>query len=131
MPYKLFDHTADIGILIEEENTESAFTTAALAIFQLMTPDFKGQGVEKNIRISAPDLERLLVEFLSELLYLFEVEGFVALEASVSISGNRLEAVLAGGTFAPGKDVLEMQIKAVTYHMLSVEGGKITVILDI
>lgn len=72
--YELLDHTADIGIIVYGETKEKAFESAAEAMFDLMCPLEKIQEKECfDIEVDGEDLESLLVTWLNELLYVFEV----------------------------------------------------------
>ena len=67
-----------------------------------------------RVAASAPDRATLLAEWLSELAYLAETEGFVPEAASrLELAGNSLEATVAGRLASPPH-----LIKAVTYHRL-------------
>ncbi|HOO55446.1 MAG TPA: archease [bacterium] len=120
-PFKLVEHTADIGIEVEAESIEQLFSDSAAGMFAVISgspPD--GWPESHTIELSAPDTETLLVDWLNELLYMFEVKKFFTTKAELDISdGNRLKATVSGTKFKgifPGTE-----IKAVTYHMLSVD----------
>jgi SHS2 domain-containing protein len=69
------------------------------------------------VAVTAPDAAALLAEWLEELVYLGESEGFVAdrLDAC-RFADEHLETVVSGGLGRPGPI-----IKAVTYHRLAFE----------
>jgi len=71
------------------------------------------------VSLKAEDREALLVTWLNELLYLHEVEKFVAVRFMVTdLSDNRLEAEVWGETLNPNRHVIISHVKAVTYHQL-------------
>ncbi|MDG6221076.1 MAG: archease [Candidatus Thermoplasmatota archaeon] len=135
MGYEIIDHTADVGIRVTESTMEEAFSTAAKAMFELIVAGDVRTQVRKDLDVEAPDHERLLVAFLSELLYFFDVEHYVVKEAKVNISGDEkgffLSAKLGGDTVDFERHEILTEIKAVTYHMLSVEDGNLQVLFDI
>lgn len=73
---------------------------------------------------SAPDL---LVEWLQELLYLFETTGLLAAEVRAEVhaadTSLTLEAEILGEPFDPDRHPLKTLVKGVTYHRLAVLGG--------
>ena len=80
------------------------------------------------------------MDFLSQLLYMFDVDHFMQAEASVTVqdrgeNGISLTAELAGETYDPSRHEIRTEVKAVTYHQLKIalEGGKWVgrVILDL
>jgi len=92
------------------------------------------------IELESESLEYLLVDFLQELLFYKDAEGLLLRLLTCRISqGNgqfRLSAEAAGEPVAPQRHKLGTDVKAVTYHHLSVqrhaEGGwRATVILDV
>jgi len=70
-------------------------------------------------------LDLLLVDWLSELLYRFEVEGFLPAEADVGVEradgGWALAAEVRGEPDAAARVPIKVLVKAVTYHALLVE----------
>ncbi len=147
MAWRILDHTADIGLVVEEKNLSRAFATAAEAMFRIMIDGELGSGEEREIHLEASDPGALLVDFLSELLFLFDTEGFVVSSADVRVEkkdvrgkgvmggGEKkwsLIAILRGEKFSRDRHAIAFEIKAVTYHMLDVsEDGRITVLFDI
>ncbi len=130
---KIFEHTADIGLEVESENLEKAFSEAAFGLMSLMVDIENVTCIErKKFEIEAEDLESLLVKFLSEILYVFDAENFVFSNLKVIISGNKLTANLCGERYVREKHGSKMSVKAVTYHLLYVDPkGKLRVIFDI
>ncbi|MGC8992714.1 MAG: archease [Thermoplasmata archaeon] len=131
--YEIVEHTADIGLKIKSDSLENAFREAALGMLSLMIDIEK---VEKkfsvDVNIKADNLESLLVRFLTEILYIFEVERFVYSDLKVEIKDNSLNAELFGENYNRSKHGSKLLIKAVTYHMISVkENGEIFIIFDI
>ena len=120
--YELIDHTADVGVKAYGSSVSEAFSHAARAMFDLMTDNSKIDEVgEFTIELDAPDLEQLLVDWLSELLYIHDVEGLVFSRFEISLNNTHLSAKIFGESFTTKKHKMGMEIKAVTYHMLMVQ----------
>jgi SHS2 domain-containing protein len=78
MGYRILDHTADIGIEVHGSNLSDLFSQAALALVDLLTDRALLTGAtEKIVRIEGADLEDLWVNYLREILYLFNGESFL------------------------------------------------------
>jgi len=76
--YTLIDHTADIGIDVVGATLRELFTNAAFALFDIITDLSKVEcTAEYNIKISGIDREQLLVNWLTELLYLHDVKNLL------------------------------------------------------
>jgi SHS2 domain-containing protein len=120
--FEILDHTADIGLIVYGENLKTLFENAGEAFFRLIT-DLKKvrRRVEKRIEIEKEDLERLMVDWLSELLYFHDVENLLFKGFKVeSVGENGLKAVVKGEPFQEGVHVIKTEIKAVTYHQIEV-----------
>ncbi|HUL30267.1 MAG TPA: archease [Thermodesulfobacteriota bacterium] len=135
--FKILDHTADIGILIHGEDLKALFANAGEAFFHLMTDLRKVRGrVEKRVHVKGESLDRLMVDWLSELLYLHDVEHLLFRKFEVeSVGESGLRAVVKGEPFQEGVHVIKTEVKAVTYHQIEVrkENGiwRARVILDL
>ena len=69
--YELIDHTADIGLKAYGKTLSEAYENAAKGMFDIITDSSEIESVgQYDIRLEAPDLGQLLVDFLSELLFL-------------------------------------------------------------
>jgi SHS2 domain-containing protein len=121
--YEIIEHTADIGIKAFGKNLAESFENAAVAMFDLITDNSIIDNVgEYNIQIEAPDLEQLLVDWLSELLFLNTAKNIVFgfFKIQIDEKHNSLNAKIFGEKFNLSKHKIGFEIKAVTYHMLKV-----------
>lgn len=135
-PYNTFEHTADVGIEARGAALEEAFANAARGMFSIIVDGSHIEAAQKRrITLEATeDHEQLLVDWLSELLYIHDVEGLVFDRFDVSID-NGLDAVAWGEPYSRSKHGYGTEIKAVTYHLLDItkteEGIEVTVLFDI
>ena len=134
--FEIIDHTADVGIRAYGTDMKQAFANAAKALFSLITElDDVEEVTHRDIELTAPDQESLLVEWLNELIYLFDVENIIFKRFDITeLSQTHLKARSYGRKVDISKHELKMGVKAATYHMLKVErsnGCKVQVLLDI
>jgi SHS2 domain-containing protein len=123
--FEIIDHTADIGIIAYGKDEKEVFATAAYAMFSLIAElDGVSDAICRRIEVSADDKEALLVAWLNELLYLFDVEHviFNGFEV-INLEEHRLRANAYGEKADPLRHKLKTQVKAATYHMLQLEKG--------
>ena len=124
--FTLLDHPADIGFLAFGRTLEEMFANAALA---LMACGFDLDTIEPRepvaLRATGTDREALLYNWLAEILYLSDAEGWVfsAVEVSSLSEGPplRVEGIGRGDRFNKSRHRARTYIKAVTYHQLSIE----------
>ena len=116
--YKLIDHTADIGIEATEASEAELFATAAMATFDLLT-DRQQVLIRDTKRLALEGMDRvdLLINFLREILYLYNGEGFLVKDVRVAeISETSIVAEASGENYDPGRHAIKTELKAVTYH---------------
>ena len=128
--YTVFDHTADVGLAVRAESLEDLLETAARATFDQMLEDWpEAVETEEEVRAVPPkglegDLGELLVDWLQELLYVFETRRLVPLTYDFEQAGPReVRADVGFGKFEAGRHRTRLEIKAVTYHELRVPPG--------
>jgi SHS2 domain-containing protein len=124
--YRYLDHTADVAVELRAPTREALFADA-LAAFTDTTTD-PGTVESKDavrIEVEADDAESLLVEWLGELVYRFEVDGMLFREAEVALedAGDgalRLTAEARGERYDPDRHPSRVHVKAITWHGLEV-----------
>lgn len=135
--FEILEHTADVGFRAWGADAGSLFVNAARAMMAIAADDDPvAETAERAIEIDGEDYESLLVNWLSELLYLFDAGEFVAATIEVqTISPARLTARLSGEPRDPARHRWKLIVKAVTYHALEVKntgaGWEARVFLDI
>jgi SHS2 domain-containing protein len=133
--FELLEHTADVGIRARGATLEEAFEQATLGLAEVQGALAADAGERMALQVSAADPGGLLVDWLSEVLWLAETRR-------AAVAGVRVDRV-ADGT-AAGSVVLASGgpvpdgtfVKAVTYHRLRVEpdpagGWLVEVYLDV
>ena len=121
--YELIDHTADVGIKAYGKKLSEAFENAAHGMFDIITDNSKIENIgQYNIELEADDLEQLLVDWLSELLFLNSAKNLVFgfFKVELDEKNNKLSGRVFGEKFNISKHKAGAEIKAVTYHMLKV-----------
>lgn len=135
--FEFIDHTADIGVKAYGADMKQVFANAGRGLFSLITElDNVAVKESRNIRVTAPDREALLINWLNELIYLFEVKEILFNRFDIiTISDTQLNATGYGEIINLAKHELKTQVKAATYHMLKIEqnkdGWKAQVIFDV
>lgn len=134
--FEEIEHTADVGLRVRGKDLPALFVNAARGMWTLIVPDIDSAEpiVTRKIELEAMDLEVLLVDWLSELLYLHETEHEAYSQFAVhEISPTYLRAEARG---APVKGhTLRKHIKAVTFNDLAIEetaeGFGATIVFDV
>ena len=135
--YRWLNHTADVGVIVRGATIESLFEVAAEALTDLITDRAAvRERVPAAFQIAAPDLDQILVRWLTELLARFDVDGAVFHRFVVhSVADGNLDAEAFGETFDPNRHPFRAPVKGVTHHRLSVrrtrDGWEATIIFDL
>ena len=138
--YEYLEHTADAKFRAYGNTLEEAFQNAGVAMFNVMinTGGISDE-VSEKIELTSEDLDGLLVDWLSELLYLFEVEqvvfGKFKIDGITEKDGNySLSAIAYGESLDLSRHKFGTEVKAVTYNSLKVEktmdGWVVQVVVD-
>ena len=127
MGFRFLDHTADVRVQSWGKNLKVAFEQMAYGLMATITPDLDKISLKKEmkIKIKAEDIEALLFDFLSEFLFIFDVEELVFNEInvlSIKETGQdyELEAILKGEKFDKDKHDIGTEVKAITYSFLEI-----------
>ena len=135
--YEIIEHTADIGLRIRAATLNQLFVEAARALMGLLLEDLhQVKPVERHsIQLEGKDRANLLVDWLSELLYLYSTRRLILIQFDVQVTDNGLVAEARGEKPDPARHTPDLDIKAVTYHGLKLkqddQGWMAEVILDI
>lgn len=130
--YREIEHTADWQLEVWAPNLPLLFEQAALGMYVLSGTQLQSQPrVSEELKLTAPDNEGLLVEFLSELLFLSESQGLAFDCIKLQIESQKLYAKISG---APIK-LQSKEIKAVTFHNLEIKEGprglEVSIVFDV
>jgi len=121
--FEILEHKADLKIRVFGKTKEELFENAMIGMFESAKYESTKQPITKQIttKIKSVDLPSLLVDFLSEVLYLVETEKLVFEKAEFKkFTENEIEAILFG---RPLKR-MGVHIKGVTYHDLDIHREK-------
>ncbi|MBM3296326.1 MAG: archease [Candidatus Aminicenantes bacterium] len=138
--YRFLDHTADAKFEAFGATLEEAFGNAALAVASVMWDWSRvGRRTRIPVEVSGPDRERLLLDFLEEVLYLLDTRGFLlAGVENVGIREDggswRLSADFLGDA-DPDRYEITGEVKAVTLNEMRVAtgpgGASVRVVIDL
>lgn len=135
--YEIIDHTADVGVKAFGKNLSECFENVARGMFDIITDKSEVENVgQYDFILEADDLEQLLVDWLSELLFLHSSKNLVFgfFKVDVDEKNKKMTGRVFGEPFSISKHKAGAEIKAVTYHMLEVKKAKkphVQVLFDI
>ncbi len=127
MTYEFTDHTADVAVELHADDRAGLFTEGLRAFTDTVTERKKVDADEgHDLEAEARSLEELMVEWLGELIYRFDVDGLLFRDVNdVRIEetgdGFRLTGRARGEPYDEERHPLKVEVKGVTYHELEIE----------
>ncbi len=121
----LIDHTADLQLHIFGTSLQELFINAMRGLFHVIGPHIPGASLhkdrfhfnsydlEKEVEVSGGTLDILLVNFLSELLYLSDVHNCAFFDGTIHFNDH---TKLTARVFGKKVTRIDLEVKAVTYH---------------
>ena len=140
MGYRFSNHTADVAAELSGRTVEELFGSAAQALTDTITHlSSVRPSVTQSVTLESGSLDDLLVDWLNELLYRFEVQNMLVSDTVVTLreADGRwyLAASIAGERFDPARHPIRVLVKSATYHGLHIVGEpgswRARIVLDI
>lgn len=135
--YEPLEHTADAGIVVRGSDLAELFANAAEGLFASMVVlDGVMEREERRIAVDGPNVEGLLVHWLTELLYYVDAQEMLFRHFEIEeIDETHLRARAFGEKIDRDRHDFHFGVKAITRHMLDVSktasGYEATVLFDI
>lgn len=134
--FELFEHTADLGVRVRAASRAELVAPAIDGLYAAIggvEPDAATQG--RTLDFTGDDPALLLRDLLAEVLYLFENQHLLVVGTTVDVFDGchlRVHVQLAP---VPADASFDREVKAVTYHALSIapvaDGYEAVFIVDI
>jgi len=132
--FEHLDHTADTAVRVLGLDGPDLFREATRALLSILLDEASAPVADPEaipIRMEAEDPEALLIDYLNELIFLFDTKRF--LPSRLEVRGLRLEkpalleGEVRGETYDPARHRAKTEIKAATFHGLEIRtiGGRL------
>jgi SHS2 domain-containing protein len=120
--FQILEHRADLKLRIFGKNKKELFGNALIGMENALRAEIKESKPKKRkIKVKSLDLETLLVDFLSEILYLNQTKREIFEKINFKkFSDTEIEAEIFGQKIKN----FGLDIKAVTYHDLNIHQKK-------
>jgi SHS2 domain-containing protein len=140
LPFKYLPDIAlaDIAFEVESESVNGLFADCAHGLSDIMVdPTTLAPRVSRRISLASEDLDRLLYDFLTELIVIKDVDSLLFHDVQVDVEpeGKALTADLRGEPIDRERHGLRNDVKAITMNLFGVrhkgKKWKATIVLDI
>jgi SHS2 domain-containing protein len=128
--FELLPHTTDAFLSVNGRTLKEIFENAALGMFEVMTDTrLVRPSSTENVEVGGESEHELLYNWLETLLVRFETNQMVYANFKVKrikrANGKlQLAATVSGEAFDRGRHPAKVEVKAVTYHQMSIEKVK-------
>ncbi len=116
--------TSDAAIEARGDTLEELFRVSAKATFEVMvnTKDVQPE-IKKELHLENQEIDKLLFDWLAEIIYLKDSEFMVFSKFDIEIKKNSnyfLNATIFGEAINQSRHELRCDVKAITYHLFDV-----------
>ncbi|MFP3950621.1 MAG: archease [Candidatus Bathyarchaeia archaeon] len=128
---------ADLTVEGFGDSLAEAISSVVLGMFNTIV---SLEGIEKRdlvqVEAEGHDVKSLIFNLMDELLYINDIDGFIASEVHVELEEDNLKgrAECQGEALDPEKHQIGIAIKAVTYHQMRIDesedGWRVRVVFD-
>lgn len=121
--YRVSKRSSEFLVKVFGKSQEELFANSAFALFDLMT-DVEKIRIEERLPLEVEGVDRddLMVNWMRELLYLYQGSGYLLKEIEVREAGDtRVRGEVRGEKFDPDRHEIQKEIKAVAYDQSRME----------
>ena len=122
-PFRVLEHTADVGFEAHGENCAEVFRNAGRALMSIIV-DLGSVNPQESVTLetTAAGPADLLVNWLSEILYLQDAEGWLFRDFEIeTLTDRSIRGSGYGERYDCNRHPIKLLVKAITYHQLALE----------
>ncbi|MEM2139139.1 MAG: archease [Candidatus Woesearchaeota archaeon] len=124
--FEYLDHTADVMFISYGKTLNKAFENSGLAIFNILTDIKKVKQIKKiSFKIEAKTIERLLYDFIDELIFYQDTENLIFSKFKIKIKKNKKDNKYLLQCEAYGDSIKNYEthghIKSPTYNEMEIK----------
>ncbi len=116
--YRLTTRQSELAVKVTGSSQPDLFTNSAFALFDVMLDVEKIEIKERlPLEVEGADRDDLLVNWMRELLYLYQGSGYLLKEFVIrEVKDTSLKAEVCGEKIDPDRHEIKQEIAAVAYH---------------
>lgn len=122
--YRLTRHQSELAVRVIGESQADLFANSALALFDVMLADVGKVEARERIplEVEGADRDDLMVNWMRELLYLYQGSGYLVREFLVrEVKDTLVKAEVGGEKLDPDRHEIQQEIAAVALHKSRME----------
>jgi SHS2 domain-containing protein len=121
--YRITTHHTELAVRITGSSQADLFANSAFALFDVMT-DLAAVNIKESIplEVEGSDRDDLMVNWMRELLYLYQSNGYLLKEFKISqVKDTIVKAEVRGEKVDPDRHDVKQEIASVAAHKSRIE----------
>ena len=121
--YRITKHQSELAVRITGSSQADLFANSAFALFDVMTDPADIEIKERiPLEVEGSDRDDLMVNWMRELLYLYQGSGYLLKEFKISqVKDTIVKAEVCGEKIDPDRHEIKQEIAAVAFHKSRME----------
>ncbi len=121
--YRLMTRQSELAVKVVGNSQADLFANSAFALFDVMTDVEKIEIKERlPLEVEGVDRDDLMVNWMRELLYLYQGSGYLLREFQVrEVKDTLVKADVCGEKIDPDRHEIKKEVAAVAYHQSRME----------
>jgi SHS2 domain-containing protein len=121
--YRLMTRQSELAVRVVGNSQADLFANSAFALFDVMTDLAKIELKERvPLEVEGADRDDLMVNWMRELLYLYQGSGYLLKEFQIhEVKDTLVKADVCGEKIDPDRHDMKKEITAVAYHQSRME----------
>jgi SHS2 domain-containing protein len=122
--YRLTRHQSELAVRVAGDSQADLFVNSAWALFDVMMADIDKVEARERIplEVEGTDRDDLMVNWVRELLYLYQGSGYLLREFLIrEVKDTLVKAEVAGEKLDPDRHEIKQEIAAVAFHKSRME----------
>jgi SHS2 domain-containing protein len=121
--YRLMTRQSELAVRVLGNSQADLFANSAFALFDVMTDLEKIEVKERlPLEVEGADRDDLMVNWMRELLYLYQGSGYLLKEFQIrEVKDTLVKAEVCGEKIDPDRHDMKKEVTAVAYHQSRME----------
>jgi SHS2 domain-containing protein len=121
--YRLTRRQSELAVRVTGNSQADLFANSAFALFDVMADVDKIEVKERiNLEVEGTDRDDLMVNWMRELLYLYQGSGYLLREFNIrEVKDTSVKAEVCGEKIDPDRHEVKQEIGAVAFHKSRME----------
>ena len=121
--YRIITRQSELAVRVIGDSQADLFANSAFALFDVMTDVAKVDIKDRiPLDVEGTDQDELMINWMSELLYLYQGSGYLLREFHIREAKDKLvKAEVCGEKIDPDRHEITQEIRGVAYHQSRIQ----------